>query len=450
MCDVCCLDQSEPSIDWSRFWSAEERVTIGRRDLGLGGMLERAQFTISPPPPDQGCRPMTQQEQGRDMADDLAALLPNLPDEGNGELAQPGLREVLEETSRHLKAIGRVNIVVAGQTGVGKSSLINAVFGEDFARTASGRPVTQQAEWFVSDKVPMRLLDTKGLEAKDYSATVNDLRDEIERARQATDARDQLHVAWVCIAAPSSRVQDAEIDVIRLLNRYQIPVIVCLTKFDDDDDFVTVVDEVLAQRRVTRHALVPVRAIARKTRPAHGLSDLVVATYQALPAGHRAAFAAAQKVNLDLNREAAQDYVTAAAAAASAAAMIPIPVADALSLAPIQCGMMVAISATFGLTLERSQIFRLMTTVMGCLALTVAGRWALGAALKLIPGPGSLIGGVVNSGLAGSLTLTLGRVYINFLYSFIGEKGRVPLAEEITAAFPEYFKGRRTAAAEAA
>jgi uncharacterized protein (DUF697 family) len=91
-----------------------------------------------------------------------------------------------------------------------------------------------------------------------------------------------------------------------------------------------------------------------------------------------------------------------------------------------------------------------MTTVMGCLALTVAGRWALGAALKLIPGPGSLIGGVVNSGLAGSLTLTLGRVYINFLYSFIGEKGRVPLAEEITAAFPEYFKGRRTAAAEAA
>jgi uncharacterized protein (DUF697 family)/GTP-binding protein EngB required for normal cell division len=368
-------------------------------------------------------------------------LATGLADAGVSTLArQDAVEQVLRETTRHLKAIGRVNIVVAGQTGVGKSSLINAVFGEEFARTAAGRPVTQYAEWFASDRVPLRLLDTKGLEGKDYQQTITDLRDEIERARKAADPRDQVHVAWVCIATPSSRVQDAEIDVIRLLNQYKIPVIVCMTKYDGDDEFVDVADRILAEHGVERHALIAVRAVARKSRPAFGISNLVMATFRALPAGHRAAFAAAQKVNLDLNREVAQDYVTAAAAAASAAALVPIPVADALSLAPIQTGMLVGISSAFGLSLERGQVVQVVKAVLGCLAVSLAGRWALGAALKLIPGPGSIIGGVVNSALACSLTLTLGRVYIGFLYAFISDNGRVPLAEEVASAFPEYFR----------
>jgi uncharacterized protein (DUF697 family)/predicted GTPase len=357
-------------------------------------------------------------------------------------IANEQMDKVLQETSKHLRSIGRVNIVVAGQTGVGKSSLINAVFGEEFARTAAGRPVTQQAEWFSSDKLPLRILDTKGLEAKDYAATINDLKAEIELGRSAKDARDQLHIAWLCIAAPSSRIQDAEIDVVRLLNRYEVPVVIALTKYDDDDDFLEVVERVLKERRATCHAIIPVRAVTKKNRPAVGLSEIVLSTFKALPKAHRAAFAASQKVNLDLNREVAADYVTAAAAAAGAAAVIPIPLADVLTIAPIQTGMLVAISNAFGLTLDRTQIVQLLTTVMGCLAVSVAGRWAIGNALKLIPGPGSIIGGALNAGIAGSLTLTLGRVYINFLHGFIQANGRVPLADEIVENFPTYYKAR--------
>ena len=72
----------------------------------------------------------------------------------------------------------------------------------------------------------MRILDTKGLEAKDYAATLHDMRAEIEKCRAATDTRDQLHIAWVCIATPSSRVQDCEVDIVRILNKYNIPAIV--------------------------------------------------------------------------------------------------------------------------------------------------------------------------------------------------------------------------------
>ncbi len=352
----------------------------------------------------------------------------------------PGMDPLLEETSKHLRSIGRVNILIAGQTGVGKSTLINAVFGEAFARTAAGRPVTQQAEWFSSDSIPLRILDTKGLEAKDYAATLHDMRAEIDACRAQRDAKDQLHMAWVCISAPSSRVQDAEVDVVRLLNKYEIPVIVVLTKDDDDPDFPQIVANVLRDRRTEFSAIVPVRAVTRPNRPPAGLHNLVVATYSALPAAHRAAFAAAQKVNRDLNRDAASEYITAAAAAAAAAAAIPIPFVDVVTLAPIQAGMLVGVSAAFGLELNQEQVKRLVGTTLGCLAVSLAGRWAIGSVMKLIPGPGSVVGGALNAVVAGAVTRAIGRAYSSFLYTFIEANGRVPTAEEIFDIFPKFYK----------
>ncbi len=50
------------------------------------------------------------------------------------------LKQKLEEA---LKQRGKVNIVIAGKTGVGKSTLVNAVFQGNLAETGDGRPVTQ-------------------------------------------------------------------------------------------------------------------------------------------------------------------------------------------------------------------------------------------------------------------------------------------------------------------
>ena len=41
-----------------------------------------------------------------------------------------------------LKERGHVNIIIAGRTGVGKSTLINAVFQGNLATTGQGRPNT--------------------------------------------------------------------------------------------------------------------------------------------------------------------------------------------------------------------------------------------------------------------------------------------------------------------
>ncbi len=354
---------------------------------------------------------------------------------------------LLAETTKHLRSIGAVNILVAGQTGVGKSTLVNSVFGEAFAATSAGSPVTQHAEWFVSDTVPLRILDTRGLEAKDYSVTLNALRAEIDNSRAQHDEKNQLHMAWVCISTPSSRVQECEIDIIKLLNKYSIPVIIVLTKYDDDEEFPGIVERIVTEKGALFTAVVAVRALARKTRPAVGLEELVMATFTALPVAHKAAFAAAQKINRDLNRTTAETYVTVAASAAAAASVIPIPFADMATIAPIQASMLVGISNAFGVQLERAQIMQLLSTVLGCLAITMAGGWIIGSILKFIPGPGSVIGAMMNATVAGALTRTLGRTYIKFLYAFLEVNRRLPTADEIFDLFPTFYKAGRKVAA---
>ena len=355
--------------------------------------------------------------------------------------------ELLQEAAKHLRSIGTVNILVAGQTGVGKSTLINGVFGEGFAKTAIGEPVTQHAQWYSSSTVPLRIMDTRGLEAKEYGATLAAMRAEIEKSRAERSERDQLHMAWVCIAAPSSRVQDCEVDLVRLCNKYSIPTVVVLTKDDDDEEFAEVVARILANRRTEVHGIVRVRALSKARRPPVGLDGLVAATFSALPEAHRAAFAAAQKVNRDLNLALADEYVTAAVTAAVAAAVVPIPFADVATLAPIQGAMLIGVSKAFGLSLERNQVLQLISALLGCMAITLAGAWAAGNALKFIPGAGSVLGAAVNGTVAGMVTRTLGKTYIRFIYGFIEANGRLPAADEIVTLLPTLFRSGEGAAA---
>ena len=52
-------------------------------------------------------------------------------------------------------ATGRFNLAVFGKTGVGKSTLVNAIFGEEVARTGIGEPVTKGSHLYV-DRVGTR------------------------------------------------------------------------------------------------------------------------------------------------------------------------------------------------------------------------------------------------------------------------------------------------------
>ena len=57
-----------------------------------------------------------------------------------------------------------INLMIAGKTGSGKSTLINALFREKIAKTGVGMPITQEIQKLTKEGVPLTLFDTQGLE----------------------------------------------------------------------------------------------------------------------------------------------------------------------------------------------------------------------------------------------------------------------------------------------
>ena len=71
--------------------------------------------------------------------------------------------------------IGTVNVLIAGRTGVGKSTLINEIFQGRLAATGQGEPVTQETRRLTKKGLPLAIYDTRGLELKEYQQIIDEL-----------------------------------------------------------------------------------------------------------------------------------------------------------------------------------------------------------------------------------------------------------------------------------
>ena len=67
-------------------------------------------------------------------------------------------QEAINAIADKIKNLNTLNIIVAGKTGVGKSTLINSVFKEKLADTGMGKPVTTHMRKISKKGVPLALL----------------------------------------------------------------------------------------------------------------------------------------------------------------------------------------------------------------------------------------------------------------------------------------------------
>lgn len=200
---------------------------------------------------------------------------------------------IADAISTATRGAGRVNILVAGKTGVGKSTLINAVFRGELARTGAGKPVTSTTQEFTRPGHPLTIIDTRGLEVADYEASRRELDALIRERGAAADQERHIHIAWLCIQDSSHRVEDAEIALCNMLADAGIPVITVLTKARKNSPFADTARELLPRARQA----VPVRALPERIDeldadlPPMGLDELIAATAQAIPEAQQRAYA---------------------------------------------------------------------------------------------------------------------------------------------------------------
>ena len=129
----------------------------------------------------------------------------------------------------------KYNILVIGKTGVGKSSFVNYFLGQDVAKTGTGKPVTERGlhEFsFEMEGFPVVLYDSWGLEVGKYQEWTEKFSVELKKRGIDKPATEWFHSVFYCIAAGGHRVEDADLEIIRLLQREKYPVSVVLTKCD--------------------------------------------------------------------------------------------------------------------------------------------------------------------------------------------------------------------------
>ena len=179
----------------------------------------------------------------------------------------------------------KANIVIMGQSGNGKSTIVNAIMGKEVAPTGKGTAVTKKNQVYSTsyrlgnDYWSLNLYDTVGIELSDEvtKATLIDIEDHLRKSQMQSSTFD-VNIVWFCINNRSSRFQDFEIDLIRKLSYdYEIPFVIVMTHCLDnqtgelESSIQKEMPEVVTARILAKDYLLRGGTII----PAYGLNDLL-------------------------------------------------------------------------------------------------------------------------------------------------------------------------------
>ena len=150
-------------------------------------------------------------------------------------LLQAQVKDIVSQLSDSFQSLRsslqRANILLVGKTGVGKSSLVNAVFGGQFAETGTGEPITRHLHRYAPENSNVVVFDTKGLEHGNHDKFIEETSGFLSSLRSSHDLRDHLHVVWYVIDMAHARFQPFEQRICTEVLE-QIPVFFVLNKVD--------------------------------------------------------------------------------------------------------------------------------------------------------------------------------------------------------------------------
>ena len=193
--------------------------------------------------------------------------------------AEEYYRKAIKEFSNKTK---HLNILLIGKSGVGKSTLINAILKEDRAQTQLGKPCTEGINKYESQN--LRLWDSQGIELKEN----NNLKKVLEITRNLIinnnnlgDPDKYIHCIWYCTTG--QRFEEVEEESMKqLINMYSdnsLPLILVYTLALSDEIFNGMKDSI--KERIPKNIdIMPVLAKdytlkGGATVKAYGKEDLI-------------------------------------------------------------------------------------------------------------------------------------------------------------------------------
>lgn len=269
------------------------------------------------------------------------------------------------------------NVLVIGNSGVGKSTLINAVLGEEVAKTGYGiEGTTDKLEIYESKEINFRIIDSVGFEPTFFKKhkAINAVKKWSNGSAKDGNDNKQINIIRFCVDGTSRKLF---VDTIKSLSAAtsmwkSVPIIVTITKSYSISECKENIEMV------------------------------------------KKAFAEQKKLEKNL-----RDIIPVVASGAVIGA-IPVPFSDALLLSPIETGEIDTLARIYGIKNDEKSksLFETIITVgtVGVVAKTMI------SALKAIP-PVNIGASVINSITAAAIIFALGEgsIYV-FEQIYLGNK----------------------------
>lgn len=368
-------------------------------------------------------------------------------------------QEAIDAIADKIKNLNTLNIIVAGKTGVGKSTLINAVFRDKLAETGMGKPVTDHMRKISKKGIPLSIYDTRGFElGKEVQQQVKqEVVETISKGLATQDINKAIHCIWYCINTASNRVEPEEIEWLKELSKEnqitQVPIIVVLTqsfsKKNADTMRKMIIDENLDVVQVVPVLAEDYEIDEEYVAKSYGLDVLIHIMGEALPDELMDTLQNVQIASLAEKKKRAQAAIATATLAATGEGAAPIPFSDCALLIPTQIGMIASITVIFGFNVNKSILTAFLSSTLGAGGATLLGKTVVSNLVKLIPGVGTIAGGAISAATAGVLTAALGEAYIGIMtLVFNGEMNIEDLGtkkgkDKMTALFKQELKRKR-------
>ena len=361
-----------------------------------------------------------------------------------------------QRLSEAFASLGCFNLAVFGKTGVGKSTLVNAVFGSQVAETGMGRPVTRGLVYYRHPGGLLGLYDSEGFETGTSGDEILDaLRSRVAESR-SLPVDQQIHAAWYLVRWSDRRFEERQGDFVRALSDLGLPVILVMTQVPSRDgvphpeaqEFAAYIESLgLPLRPAGRALLTNALEDPFTASPVFGLQELLDATYLVVPEVATAALTAVQILDWERKRQAAKTIINQSVALAAGVGATPIPFSDAALLVPTQVTMIARITAAYGLPADRSRALAAAGAVVLTGGATMAGRYIATNLLKFVPG-GQVATAAISATVAGSLTRAVGGAWARVCeYSLTlppAERDRFLAGSGPKDLFIAYFSGRKS------
>ena len=143
-------------------------------------------------------------------------------------------------------------ILLIGKTGVGKSTMINAIFDYDLAVTGIGKPITmyeKPKKYEHYSHEDLELFDTRGIELDPNYGIEKTSKMVEEFVKEQLKNKEPIKAIWYCVTG--TRIENMELNLIKKLNSlYQnnsLPVIFVYTQCTDDETFSEIKNHLFTQ-----------------------------------------------------------------------------------------------------------------------------------------------------------------------------------------------------------